>query len=225
MVLLADAVVGGGEADPGPLLPASWVEVQAEVQGQGEGERAAVDLSGLWEKDNARSQVQEYEAMLQLLGLGGLQRMTARLIDGLDISQTPEGFSVAFVTVVPFFRVKEVTPWGQRVQLSRRDLRRGKQWAQAEPVAGGVRVEHLWGEPRPGQLTEAYTLTTSPQARAAGFDEMTVASSLTVGDKKAAVVQVYRRSGKTRDELLRESRQRNTSLDAVLQRQKQEYGS
>ncbi len=51
---------------------------------------------------------QEYEAMLDVLQLGGLQKVTARLIDGLDITHTQEGrFEVAFVTVVPFFR------WGR----------------------------------------------------------------------------------------------------------------
>ncbi|GFH33199.1 uncharacterized protein HaLaN_32531, partial [Haematococcus lacustris] len=152
--------------------------------------------------------------MLQLLGLGSLQRMTARLIDGIDISQTPEGFSVSFLTVVPFFKVKEVTPWGQKVQLSRRDLRRGKQWSQAEQVAGGVRVHHMWGEPRPGQLTETYTVLSPPDAKASENDEMAVATTLTVGEQKAAVVQVYRRSAKSREQLLRDSRQRNPSLEA-----------
>ncbi|KAJ9511334.1 hypothetical protein QJQ45_029742 [Haematococcus lacustris] len=176
-------------------------------------------LQGLWEKDMAKSQLQEYESMLQLLGLGSLQRMTARLIDGIDISQTPEGFSVSFLTVVPFFKVKEVTPWGQKVQLSRRDLRRGKQWSQAEQVAGGVRVHHMWGEPRPGQLTETYTVLSPPDAKASENDEMAVATTLTVGEQKAAVVQVYRRSAKSREQLLRDSRQRNPSLEAVMQRQ------
>lgn len=48
--------------------------------------------------------MQEYEAMLDVLELGGLQKVTARLIDGLDLKQAEDKFEVSFVTIVPFFR-------------------------------------------------------------------------------------------------------------------------
>jgi hypothetical protein len=49
------------------------------------------------------------ERILDVWGLQGLQRMTARLIDGMEIKQSADQFSVAFLTVVPFFRVTEKT--------------------------------------------------------------------------------------------------------------------
>ncbi len=42
--------------------------------------------------------------MLDVLELGGLQKVTARLIDGLDLRHDEQRFEVSFVTVVPFFR-------------------------------------------------------------------------------------------------------------------------
>lgn len=41
------------------------------------------------------------------MGLGQLQRLTARLIDGLEMKQDTDMMSVSFLTVVPFFRVTE----------------------------------------------------------------------------------------------------------------------
>jgi hypothetical protein len=58
------------------------------------------------------------------LGLSGLQKVTARLIDGIEIQQSSTKFIVNFVTVVPFFRVTEDVPLdGGSTQLGRRDLR------------------------------------------------------------------------------------------------------
>lgn len=42
--------------------------------------------------------------MLDVLELGGLQKVTARLIDGMNVQHDEERFEVGFVTVVPFFR-------------------------------------------------------------------------------------------------------------------------
>jgi len=46
-----------------------------------------INLSGLWAKDAARSDLGAYERSLDLLGLSGLQRATAKLIDGIEIRQ------------------------------------------------------------------------------------------------------------------------------------------
>jgi hypothetical protein len=46
-----------------------------------------VDVSGIWAKDESRSDLAAYERSLDLLGLSGLQRLTAKLIDGLEILQ------------------------------------------------------------------------------------------------------------------------------------------
>jgi hypothetical protein len=86
-----------------------------------------------------------------VLGLSGLQKVTARLIDGIDIQHSSTQFTVSFVTVVPFFRVTEDVPLdGGSVQLGRRDLRFGRQSNAARSVPGGVLVEMSWGAPLAG---------------------------------------------------------------------------
>lgn len=72
---------------------------------QEEGSMVGGDLSGVWEKDAQASDAESYEAMMDLLGLSGLQRVTARLIEGLEVVQSEEGLRVTFLTVVPFFKV------------------------------------------------------------------------------------------------------------------------
>lgn len=73
------------------------------------------------------SAVQEYEEMLRVLQLSGLQKTTARLIEGMEIRHTAgDRFEVAFLTVVPFFRVTEANRFNQPVNYMRRDLRPGK---------------------------------------------------------------------------------------------------
>ena len=87
-----------------------------------------------------------------MLGLSGLQKVTARLIDGLELQQTSTTFTVSFVTVVPFFKVTEAVPLnGGSSQLGRRDLRWGSMAAAAERVAGGVQVQMSWGQPMAGE--------------------------------------------------------------------------
>lgn len=86
-----------------------------------------------------------------MLGLSGLQKVTARLIEGIDIQQSSTKFTVNFVTVVPFFKVTEDVPLdGGSVQLGRRDLRFGRQSTAARSVPGGVLVEMSWGAPMAG---------------------------------------------------------------------------
>jgi hypothetical protein len=65
---------------------------------------APVDLSGLWVKDAAKSDGPAYEKSLEVLQLSTMQRVTARLIEGIDMTQRGDIFDVAFVTIVPFFR-------------------------------------------------------------------------------------------------------------------------
>ncbi|KAF8062701.1 SPAC3H8.02 [Scenedesmus sp. PABB004] len=73
----APAVVAAAAAQPGPPPPGAQ-----QQQGR------PVDLSGLWVKDPARSDQEGYERQLDMLGLSGLQKVTARLIEGLEISQS-----------------------------------------------------------------------------------------------------------------------------------------
>lgn len=65
--------------------------------------------------------------------------------------QTDTTFTVNFITVVPFFKVTESVPLnGGAAQLSRRDLRPGKQQTTARAVPEGVLVEMSWGAPFEG---------------------------------------------------------------------------
>ena len=85
-------------------------------------------LAGLWQRDPQRTDMAALDAALELLGLGRLQRLTARLIDGISIEvsgapaaaaasgpgQKPppqqQQLTVAFLTSVPMFRVTERVP-------------------------------------------------------------------------------------------------------------------
>ena len=57
----------------------------------------------------------EYERALDLWHISGMQKATARLIEGLDIMHTPQGkFDVHFLTIIPYFKVTEAyrcDPW------------------------------------------------------------------------------------------------------------------
>lgn len=64
-----------------------------------------VDLSGLWARDDSRSDAAGLERSLDVLRLSGLQKVTARLIEGIEVKQTPQAFDVSFLTIVPFFKV------------------------------------------------------------------------------------------------------------------------
>lgn len=158
-----------------------------------------VDLTGLWAKDEARSDLAAYERSLEVLGLSGLQRVTAKLIDGIEIQQEADSLSVSFVTVVPFFKVTERIPiGGGGAQMGRRDLRRGKQTAAARPVDGGVLVEMSWGEPLAGTLTEEYSLLPDGSG-------MRVRATTSVGGRSVTADSVYvRSSSKSKEDLLKQ---------------------
>ncbi|KXZ48621.1 hypothetical protein GPECTOR_26g524 [Gonium pectorale] len=179
-----------------------------------------VDLTSLWEKDAEASQVQEYEAMLDVLQLGGLQKVTARLIDGLDLRHDGERFEVSFVTVVPFFRVSEKSLFGQPTTMTRRDLRdplTGRQTSVATRVPGGVVVDMSWGAPLAGSLREEYVVSEDGGSLA-------VTSSLRIGERAASATQVYRRSARNKSDFLASQRNAYGSLEDVLQSQEKKYG-
>ena len=83
---------------------------------------------GVWSKDTGASDSAGFEAMLDVLGLSGLQRMTARLVEGFELRHVPgESFEVDFLTIVPFFRVSEAVRfnrcvWGGGVQVWERGV-------------------------------------------------------------------------------------------------------
>ncbi|GLC42560.1 hypothetical protein PLESTB_001114000 [Pleodorina starrii] len=178
---------------------------------------SSADLTGLWEKDPAASQVEEYESMLDVLELGGLQKVTARLIDGLDVRQDEQRFEVSFVTVVPFFRVTEKSRFGGLTSMMRRDLRSGRQTAQAEHIPGGVAVDMRWESPLAGSLKEEYVLSEEGA-------QMAVTSSIRIGARSAVATQVYRRSSRNKNDFLASKRSSYGSLEDVLKSQEKKYG-
>lgn len=214
-----------------------------------------------------------YEATLDVLGLSGLQKVTARLIEGVEIQQTPTQFTVSFVTVVPFFRVSEAVALdGGSSQLGRRDLRFGRQTAAARSVPGGVLVEMSWGLPMAGRVggsggeggrcelavvafAGCFAVTSQLRSLQALWNEgcnpqrsdcaplpffcacageltekytfledgcLCVEAKTRVGNQSATSTTVYRRSSGSRDEMLNASKQKNPSVAAVLQQQKQQ---
>ena len=122
-------------------------------------------LAGLWQRDPVRTDMLSLDASLELLRLGRLQRLTARLIDGLQVEvasaagQQQQQMTVAFLTSVPVFRVTERVPllpeaaqdeeedperwWSAELaspraaRLSRRDLRPGRAAAVARRLRPG----------------------------------------------------------------------------------------
>ncbi|KAG2440187.1 hypothetical protein HXX76_004300 [Chlamydomonas incerta] len=175
------------------------------------------DLTSLWEKDGAASQVEEYEAMLDVLELGGLQKVTARLIDGLDLKQGEDKFEVSFVTIVPFFRVTEKSRFTAATAMMRRDLRGGRQSSIATRVPGGVEVKMTWDNPLAGSLTEEYVVSEDGA-------QLAVTSAMRIGPRAATATQIYRRSNRNRNEFLNQQRSSYGSMEDVLKKQEQKYG-
>lgn len=177
---------------------------------------ASANLSGLYARCDPRSDAANYEKALDLLGLSGLQRLTAKLIDGLEIEESQSQFKVSFVTVVPFFKVTESVPiGGGAASLPRRDLKPGRQTCVARRIppaagadggggagggGGGVRVEMSWGEPLAGGLVEEYTLLPDGALR--------VRATTTVGGRSVTADTVYLRTRMSRDQLLQERQAR-----------------
>lgn len=77
-------------------LQAQKQQFQVAQQQQQQQPLRDVDLSGLWVKDEGRSDLEAYERSLDMLGLSGLQKVTAKLIDGLELKQA-SGRMGAFV--------------------------------------------------------------------------------------------------------------------------------
>ncbi|GLI59445.1 hypothetical protein VaNZ11_001269 [Volvox africanus] len=176
-----------------------------------------VNLTGLWEKDSAASQVEEYELMLDVLELGGLQEVTARLIDGLDLRHDGTRFEVSFVTVVPFFRVTERHRFGATTTMMRRDLRSGRQSTQARCIPGGVVVDMTWDAPLAGTLKEEYLASDEGST-------MAVTSTLRIGPRAAMATQIYRRTDRSKKDFLASKRSAHGSLEDVLRSQEKRYG-
>ena len=98
----------------------------------------------------------------------------------------------------------------------RRDLRPGNQQATAKTLpCGGVKVSMEWKDPLAGSLQEQYSLQD---------DMLHITSTVAVGVQQQSTTQVYRRSSKSRADLLSDSKKRNSSMEQVLEKQKAKWG-
>ncbi|PNW72795.1 hypothetical protein CHLRE_15g644051v5 [Chlamydomonas reinhardtii] len=228
--------VTGSTAAAAPMLSTAGVidDVEAEVKPPATPAVPAVEpgcLAGIWEKDLDASDVGGYEKALDLWQISGVQKATARLIEGLELhavapSSGPPGgaqrapggaFHVHFLTIIPYFKVTEVYPMGggARSKMRRRDQRGGDAMACAERVPTGVVCRASWGAPFAGELEESYTIPDPVGAP----DCMHVTSTIRVGDKSATTLQVYqRRRNLSAAQLISASEKRNGKAHDVLKR-------
>ncbi|KAK9839249.1 hypothetical protein WJX81_004180 [Elliptochloris bilobata] len=145
------------------------------------------DLTGVWVKDTDASDAESYDRALDIMKLGRLQKITAaRLIEGLEIRQSPYSLTVQFLTVVPFFKVTERFLFSRETTMQRRDLRGGEQRAQLRAAPDGLLASISWGEPYAGGVEETFTC---PEAGV-----LHVTSTVSVGGQSETTLQVYRRS-------------------------------
>jgi hypothetical protein len=193
---------------------AAVVTVQPEVQEditEPPAQVVEVNLTGLWQKDPNRSQQAEYERCLDIWQISGMQKATARLIEGLEIVHNGSKFNVHHCTIIPQFKVTEAYDLTKPSKVMRRDLRSGQATAIADmlPDGSGIVLDVSFGLPFPGKLKEVYKLV-SP-------GEMHVTSTIYVGDQSAAVNQVYLlQTGLSKQELLKQSEKRNGSASQIL---------
>ncbi|PNH01639.1 hypothetical protein TSOC_012459 [Tetrabaena socialis] len=151
-------------------------------------------------------------------GISGVQRATAKLIEGLELAHTQAGrqpsFNVHFLTIVPMFKVTEAYPLGGgQSKMRRRDQRGGDAKATAELIEGGVKCRSVWDAPFAGSMEESYT---TPEGQP---DVMHVRSTLRVGERSATTLQVYqRRRNMSAREVISASEKRNGKASDVLKR-------
>jgi hypothetical protein len=126
--------------------------------------------------------VAAYGRALELMGIGGLQKTTAMLIDGMETHHTEAIFEVFYLTIVPYFKVRESYKFDVEVKQGRRDLRKGEQTAIARQRGPVVEVDVTWGPSNPGAAHEKYWLDTEGLLH--------VESTVTVGSKHEMTLQV-----------------------------------
>lgn len=142
---------------------------------------------GVYIRDTQQSDMVSYERALGLLGLGGLQRMTAmKLIEGLELRKEGDRIVLHFLTVVPFFKVTESYTLNGESSFGRRDLRPGRQAARAFLAADGTLcLQSKWQEPNTGSLQERFIVK--------GDGVLEVVASLKVRSGEEVTRMVYQR--------------------------------
>ena len=61
-----------------------------------------------------------YEVALELWNITGVQKATARLIEGLELVAQGDKFTVHFLTIIPYFKVTEEFTVGGTRRIKRR---------------------------------------------------------------------------------------------------------
>lgn len=147
-------------------------------------------IEGVFIRDDKLSDMGSYEKMTKLMNLGALQTMTAvRLIEGMELRWKQDLLELSFLTVVPFFQVKEKYRIGQMLPNQRRDLRPGVQLGQAEVDAtGSLQLSSSWEEPYAGSIIERFTALDDK-----GILE--VESMLCIRGKEERARLIYRKMG------------------------------
>jgi hypothetical protein len=149
-------------------------------------------IEGVFIRDEELSDMGSYEKMTKLMNLGALQTMTAvRLIEGMELRWKQDLLELSFLTVVPFFQVKEKYKIGQMLPNQRRDLRPGVQLGQAvmdaTAAAGGtLQLSSSWGEPYAGSIIERFTALDEK-------DILEVESMLCIRGKEERARLIYRK--------------------------------
>ena len=143
-----------------------------------------VDLNGTWKKALGQDTA-AFEKALDLWQLSFLQKTAARLIEGVEIIQTHDNFTIGmFVAQIPQFKINEsYTIGGAESKVMRRDMRAGNCTATTVPLPNGIEFTSVFGPPLPGKLLERYILL-SP-----GLMEVT--SSVSISGKVAEAVLIY----------------------------------
>ena len=145
----------------------------------------------MWKKIPELSDVAGYGRCLDLMGVGGIQKSTALMIDGMEVQHTQDKFAVFYLTIVPYFKVTEGYEFDKEVKLGRRDLRSGHQTASARQSSERVIIDLQWGSPHAGSGHEEYWLNSDGQ--------LCAESSVTVNGQTSTTLQVYARQNAALD--------------------------
>mmetsp|Transcript_3058 Transcript_3058/g.7623 ORF Transcript_3058/g.7623 Transcript_3058/m.7623 type:complete len:413 (+) Transcript_3058:219-1457(+) len=167
-----------------PTPPAS--SFSASYPASASAELPLPDISGAWTKDMKRSDLSTYDRALEMMGIRGIQKTTARLIDGVELSLTERDFTMRFLTIVPYFNVTEVYRFGEETEMSRRDLRDGWQRGAATILPDGTLQLVVELGPRDGwKLTDVFERR--------GADELLIHSTVEAEGKVETVTMIYTR--------------------------------
>jgi len=149
-------------------------------------ELSAPDISGAWTKDMKRSDLSTYDRVLEMMGIRGIQKTTARMIDGVELSLTDEVFTMRFLTVVPYFKVTEVYRFDEQTSIGRRDLREGWQRGLATFLPDGrLQLTVELGPENGWKLTDVFERR--------GEDELLIHSTVEAGGRLENITMVYTR--------------------------------